>query len=318
METADSAAFIFPGMGPSAFADVGRFMVTDRRAVKYAGIADEALGYSLVDRFRDARGDYSEEAQVAFFVNCLALADWAESELGVHPSVVAGPSFGNKATAVRSGALSVVDGVRMTAAFARCLDGYFAEHHTGLVTQSFARIGPEPLAVLQAELAEGGHWFDLTCTVDENLHMLTLAEERLEWLQARIRKLRGLPLYVMRPPMHSPLFAGLRARAEAEVFADLTFRDPVVPAVSDHDGTLLTSGTQIRDLLLDGCVRRVDWPATLEGLRRTGATKLVIAGPDALFGRVPVTTRHFPLTAVDPRLAMRPRRVNRRRPAPAA
>jgi [acyl-carrier-protein] S-malonyltransferase len=87
-------ALVFPGMGPASFADVGRFMVANRYARELVEIADDTLGYSLVDAFRQAEGDYSEAAQVAFFVNCLASAYWARDHLGVEPGLITGASFG--------------------------------------------------------------------------------------------------------------------------------------------------------------------------------------------------------------------------------
>lgn len=308
METEKTAAVAFPGMGPTEFADVAKFMLVNPFARELVALADETLGYSLVDRFRDADGDYSEHAQVAFLVNSLALAHWAKATLDVEPSVCLGPSFGNKPAAVFSGALSAEDGIRLTAEFARCLDAYFSEAHTDLVTQSFARVPADRLAELCAELDERGEWYDLTCTVDHDFHMLTLAEGQTEWLQSRLRKLGGLPLYIMRPPMHSPAFEGLRRKAAAEVVDGLTFSEPHTPVVSDHDGALLTTGRAVRNLLLDGCVQRVDWPVALATLMERNVGTLYITGQDALFGRVGVARKNFEVIAVEPRLAMRPRR----------
>jgi len=82
-----SEAVVFPGMGPSRFADVGKFMVINPYARRLVAKADERLGYSLVDAFRDTEGDYSRHAQVSFLVNCVALAQWAEGERSAVRSV---------------------------------------------------------------------------------------------------------------------------------------------------------------------------------------------------------------------------------------
>ncbi|MGW7256836.1 ACP S-malonyltransferase [Streptomyces sp. NPDC054834] len=307
-------ALVFPGMGPAPFAEVGKFMLVNPFARKLVAEADDALGHSLFRVFREAEGDYSVPAQVAFFVNCLALAQWAEAEFGLDPSYVIGPSFGGKATAVRSGALSFADGVRLTERFAHCLDAFFAEEYPEEVaTQSFARTPRDRLDEILAELDADGEWYDITCTVDEDFRMLTLRASRLEWLQQRLRTAGGMPLYVMRPPMHSARFAGLRERAAVEVMAGLEFRDPVLPVVSDQDGSVLTGGDEVRDLLLDCCVRAVEWPTALDSLRGKGVGTLLVAGQDALFGRVAVAAKNFKVVPANPRLALRPRR----RPAAA-
>ncbi|MGP4012655.1 ACP S-malonyltransferase [Streptomyces sp. 4N124] len=302
-------ALVFPGMGPAPFSEVARFMLVNPFARELFAETDEVLGYSLFDRLGGAEGDYSEYAQIAFMVNCLALARWAEDEFGVEPLFCTGPSFGGKATAVRSGALSFADGVRLTADFARCLDAFFAEEYPQEVaTVSFARTGRDTLDEVLAELTEQGEWHDVTCVVDDDFAMVTLRKSRIEWLQQRLRTAGGLPLYVMEPPMHSAAFHGLRRKAETEVMAGLTFRDPVVPVVADQDGALLTTGEQVRTMLLDGCVRPVDWPAALASLRERGVGRLCVAGQDALFSRVPVAAKNFELLKADPRRALRPRR----------
>jgi [acyl-carrier-protein] S-malonyltransferase len=138
--------------------------------------------------------------------------------------------------------------------------------------------------------------------------MLTLRADRLDWLQQRLRAAGGMPLYVMTPPMHSRAFAALRRRAAEEVMAGLDFCDPQLTVVSDQDGSLLRSGEQIRDLLLDCCVRAVQWPTALAALREAGVGTLLVAGQDALFGRVAVATKNFKVVPANPRLALRPRR----------
>jgi [acyl-carrier-protein] S-malonyltransferase len=304
----DTTAAVFPGMGPGRFADVARFMLISRQARALLAEADDVLGYRLVDRYRDTEGDYSEHAQVAFLVNCLALASWARDELGIDPVLCTGPSFGGKAAAVFSGSLAFADAVRMTAALARILADYFATRHTDIVTQSFVRTPRAVLDPILAELRERGEWCEISCRVDDDLAMLTLREGLLDWLTDRLRAVGGFPLYVMRPPMHCGIFQPLRARVEREVFADLEFRDPTVPVVADQDGTVLLTGPEVRELLLDGFVRPVDWPSVVDSLTRQGVGRVYVCGPDRLFGRVGRTTRAFDVVPVAPALALRPRR----------
>ncbi|MFG6202367.1 ACP S-malonyltransferase [Nonomuraea sp. JJY05] len=300
-------AIVFPGMGPVQFADVAGFMRGDPAARRLIAAADDVLGYSLVDRLQESRSDYSEAAQVAFMVNCVALADWAERTLDVEPAVCVGPSFGGKAAAAYSGALSFEDAVRMTAGLARCTDDYFAHEHRDIVTHSFVRT-PEPrLREVLAELDGRGEWYDLSCYIDHDFYMLSLAERQVEWLQQRVRAIGGLPLYTMRPPMHSAAFQPLRRRAEEEVFDGLQFADPRLPVVDDHDGALLTTGDGVRTMLLDGFVRPLRWPEVVAALRRLEVSRVCVSGPDSLFGRVAVTRENFAVTPVNPRLAMMPR-----------
>ncbi|MEU7481172.1 ACP S-malonyltransferase [Lentzea sp. NPDC042327] len=303
-----TTAMVFPGMGPVPFRDIGRFMVANPFARELVAVADDVLGYSLVDSLREDPGDYTEAAQVAFFVNCLACARWAEADLGVTPDVVTGPSFGEKAVLAYTGVLELPDAVRLTADIARCLDEYFAEEHTDVVTLSFVRAPMAKIEPIFAELTERGEWHEISCYVDDGFFMVSIAESEVEWLAARVRGIGGMPLYTMRPPMHASLFRGLRDKAEREVVSRYRFADPSLPVVADQDGSLLHTGEQLRTMLLDGFDHPMNWPSVTDALRDSGVRRLCVAGPDSLFGRVPCAAERFDVVAAQPRLAMTPRR----------
>ncbi|MGW1507196.1 ACP S-malonyltransferase [Streptomyces mirabilis] len=304
------SALVFPGMAPVRFADVAKFMLINPHARRLLQSADEALGYSLFDRYREAEGDYTEYAQVAFFVNCFALAHWAEQEYGIRPDAIAGPSFGSKAAAVFSGVLSFTDAVRMTATMARCENDYFSRQYQDAVTLSFTRTPRERLDEVLAELDDRSEWYDLSCHIDDDFYMVSLDAGSVEWMEKQLRSLGGMPLYTMRPPMHCSAFGALRDRIDTEVLADLTFADPTLPVVADQDGALLTTGEQVRRMLLDGYVLPVRWPQVVATLKeRLGIDRMYVCGPDSLFGRVGITTRNFDVVQANPRTAMLPRRA---------
>ena len=301
-------AVVFPGMGPTNFMDLAKFMLINPFARRLTKTADEVLGYSLIDRYRETDGDYTEVSQVSFLISCLALAEWAEHTLGMRPEICAGPSFGGRAATVYSGGLAFTDAVRMTARWANCVDEYFTHEHTGLVTQSFLRTPEDRLAEVLRELDEQDEWYDISCYVDHDIYLLSLREERLEWLQRRLRALGGMPVYAMRPPMHSSAFGALRDKVEEEVFAGLTFADPRIPVVADQDGSLIETGAGLRKMLLDGFVHPVRWPDVVATLKRMGVQTLYVSGRDQLFGRVACTTQNFTVVPVAPATALRPRR----------
>jgi [acyl-carrier-protein] S-malonyltransferase len=307
-----TTAMIFPGIGPSSFKEVAKFLLLNPAARPLVAEADETLGYSLVDRYREAesagQGEYTEYSRMAFLVTCLALAAWASENYGLEPEYCAGPSFGGTPAAVFSGALDFGKAVWLTAEWGRHVDAYFARENGDIVTQSFARTPPDRLREVLAELDERGEWYDMAAYVDEDFSMLSVRESSVEWLQQRLRAAGGLPLYVMRPPMHSRAFAPLRDTLQSQVFARVHFRDCEIPVVSDHDGTVLRSADEIRTLILDASVRPVRWPDALATLKERGVRRVCVAGQDALWGRVAAVTRNFEVLAAKPETALRPRR----------
>ncbi len=196
----------------------------------------------------------------------------------------------------------------MTAEWGRRADAYFAREHRDVVTQSFARVPLDRLAEIRGELDARGEWNEVACHVDHDFHMLSVHERVLDWLQARLRAAGGLPLYTMRPPMHSPVFAALRDEIEAEVVGGIPFSDPVIPVVSDYDGALVRTAAGVRTMLLDAVTRPVRWPSVADTLKGLGVERVLVAGQDGLWGRVEVMTGAFEVVAVRPETAMRPRR----------
>jgi [acyl-carrier-protein] S-malonyltransferase len=307
-EPRTGTAIIFPGIGPSRFTDVAKFMLINPAARALVARADETLGYSLVDRYREAEGEYTEFARVAFLVNCLALATWSEEAYEVRPEICAGPSFGGTPAAVYSGALTFSEAVWMTARWGHYLDAYFASEYQDVVTQSFARIPEDRFSEVLKELDEQGEWYDVACYIDHDFYMLSVREGSLERVNALVRAAGGLPLYTMSPPMHSSAFRPLRDTIERELVSELHFTDPAIPIISDHDGTPVSTADGVRTLLLDAIVRQVRWPAVIDTLKRMGIGRLHVSGQDGLWGRVDCVTSNFEVIAIKPETALRPRR----------
>ncbi|MFD8395882.1 ACP S-malonyltransferase [Streptomyces sp. NPDC059680] len=306
--TASRTAIVFPGMGPSRFAEVGKFLLLDPFARARLAEADQALGTSVFDNFREQTEDYSEFSQVAFLVNSMALADRAEETLGVVPDICVGPSFGQKAAAAYVGSLPFAEVVRLTAELARLEEDFFGREYTDVVTHSFVRTPEERLAEILADFDERGVWYEFSGHLDRGFTMLSLRENELEELKERISKAGGYSMYSMRPPVHAPAFAALRRRAEEEVFSRYAFADPKLPVVTDQDGTVINSADELRIMMLDTFDRPVNWPAVVAALKDAGVSKVCVTGPDNLFHRLDCTKDNFEVEAVGLPKRSRPRR----------
>ncbi|EPH42959.1 ACP S-malonyltransferase [Streptomyces aurantiacus] len=310
MMTTDQArtAVVFPGMGPSRFTDVGKFMMIDPFVRKRLAAADEALGRSVLDGFRTAGADFGEFAQIACFINSVALADRAVETQGLAPDVCAGFSFGQKAATAFSGALPFTEAVRLTYELALCEKRFFEEEHQDLVTLTLTRVPDATLQEVLGELSERGEFHEVSGRLDEGMHMVTMREQVLESFQRRISAVGGYSLYSMKPPAHCRILSGLRARAEEEVLAKFDLADPELPVVADHDGSLVMSADQMRTLLLDTFDHPVRWHPVVDTLRGMGVTTVHVTGSDRLIHRLDVTTRAFDVVALGPEQALRPAR----------
>jgi [acyl-carrier-protein] S-malonyltransferase len=295
-------------MGPSGYAELAKFMMVSPQARRLREVADSVLDYRLMDEYRRAGEGYSESSQVAFLIGCLALAEWAQEELGLTPDLCSGASFGEKAAIAYAGSLSFADTVRLTVLLARAEDAYFRLHHRDVVTQSVARTPEQSLREILADMAGRGEWCDISCFVDDDFFMVSMRERSLERFNGAVRATGGIPLHVMRPPMHSSAFAALRQRVADDVLPDFRFADPRLPIAAGQAGAVVDTAERVRALVLNSIVQPVNWPDTLRSIRERGVTNIYVAGPDALFGRVKCATRNFNVVTVNPRMALQPKR----------
>jgi [acyl-carrier-protein] S-malonyltransferase len=296
-------------MGPSGYGDLGKFMAASPHVRRLRKTADAVLGYPLMDRYRAAGSDYSEYSQIAFLISCLALIEQAGDTLDNEPAACAGPSFGGKAAVAYSAALPVGETILLAARLARCEEEYFATEHEDVVTQSIARTPGPVLAEILDSMARRNEWYDISCHIDEDFFMVTMREASRDVFMKEVRAAGGLPLYAMRPPMHSSAFGALRRKAEDEILGDLPLSDPRLPVIADHDGSVVTTADGVRAMLLDSFVKPVRWPRVVRSMKELEITKVYIPGPDRLFGRVRCTTQNFSVIPIKPSLP------NGRRPA---
>lgn len=301
-------ALVFPGMSPSRYVDLAKFMMVSPQARRLRKAADSVLDYSLMDEYRSAGEGYSECSQVAFLISCFALAEWAQEELGIEPDLCAGASFGEKVAIAFAGSLTFSDTVRLTVQLARCEEAYFRCEYRDVVTQSVVRILEPTLREILADVAGRGEWCDISCFLDDNFFMVSMREQSLDLFNSAVRAAGGIPLQVMWPPMHSSAFSALRQRVADDVLTGFRFADPRLPIVADQDGAVVDTAEGVQSLLLNSIVRPVNWPDTLRSMRERGVTKMYVAGPDALFGRVRCATTNFDVVTVNQRIALQPKR----------
>lgn len=287
-------------MGPWGHDDMGKFVATNPYARRLRRIADSILGYPLMDSYRVAGADYSEPAQIAFLISCLALIEQAHDTLDTEPVACTGPSFGAKAAVAYSGVLPVDETILLVARLARCEEEYFKTEHQDVITQSIARTPSTALQEILDSMAERNEWHDISCHIDEDFYMVSMREASRDLFVKAVRAAGGLPLYAMRPPMHSSAFGALRRKAEDEILGDLPFSDPRLPIIADHDGSVVTTADGVRAMLLDSFVRAVRWPQVVHSMRELDVTKVYIPGPDRLFGRVHCTTQNFVVVPIKP------------------
>jgi [acyl-carrier-protein] S-malonyltransferase len=292
---------VFPGLAPSNFTSVGHYMTRDPSAMRWLARAADILGFSLVARLRTGGPESAVHEQLAFLVNCLALADWAVRELGMRADVCVPGSFGQLAAACFVGSLSYEQTLDLTLRSAKAEQEYFFTH-PGLATQFFCSVTTPNLERLLEDHREGGGRHEESCDLGRGFYGITVAEPDLVAFARRIRAVGGVPLHVMRPPMHCRSLGPLRRHLEQSVYPGMDFADPVMPVVRDRDGAVVTSGEGVRDLLLGSVDGPVRWPSVLDTMTRMGVRRVFVPGPGNVFDRL--MPADMEVTVVNPERAL--------------
>ena len=302
------SAIVFPALGSVRKNDLGKFLMVDPFARERVAVANEVLGHHIADALLASDGDYAPAVQIAFFVACLSLADFAERKLGMTPDFCVGPSFGERTALAYTGVLSYPDALRLVDTIARTEREYFARAHTGIVTHSFVRVPEDRLKELLSGLDARDEWFDISGHLDRDFSMVSLHERALPEFEADIRAGGGYSMSTMRPPAHAGIFSSLRERIAAEVDANFSLAAPRIPIVSYQDGARLDTPAAVRSALLDGFVRPIRWPDAVRSLRDLAVERLYFTGVDSMFHRLKSTVDNFAVELVDLRRVLYPPR----------
>jgi [acyl-carrier-protein] S-malonyltransferase len=236
----------------------------------------------------------TDVAQPALFALSLALAEAAE-EAGLRPGFVGGHSLGEYTAAVAAGALSVEDGMPLVARRGRLMaevqavtPGAMAAI-IGLSVGDVERLCAEAGAVEVANLNSPQQ-----IVVSGEVAAVERAVELAS--SAGARQAMRLPVGAA---FHSRMMETVQ-RELAQAMESLSWRDPAVPMVSNASGSLVRTGDQVRQALVDQIASAVLWLRCVETLRAAGVTTFVELGPGrVLSGLVRRIDRDVETVAVD-------------------
>ncbi|MER7402470.1 ACP S-malonyltransferase [Streptomyces sp. NPDC000070] len=295
-----SVALFFPGLIPTRYDTISEFVATNEQARKRFAEADDVLGYSLVEAYRDAAIYDWEVYEAGFMALSLALADWAEENLDGTPAVCGGQSFGAFMAAVRAGALSYAEGLRLLQRSVVVERDYFESLTEPLGCHFFYRLPFATVETLLKEFEERGEYVELSVALDDDVHAVSGTLATLERFEHRVREEGGFPFYTMNRAEHCSAVAGLRQRLHDEVYGDFAWRPARIPLVSDVDGRLLTDPEEIKQDLLDGWTTPVHWETVIRGLRNARVEEVWIPGARSMFARI--TRNSFHTRVISPKL----------------
>ncbi|WP_123040006.1 ACP S-malonyltransferase [Cohnella candidum] len=272
-------AFVFPGQGAQAVGMGKDAYEQTPEAKDIFDRADAALGYPLSRlAFEGPEEELRQTAntQPALLTTSVALLEVFKAQ-GMKPDFVAGHSLGEYSALVAAGVIGFEDAVRLVRA-----RGQFMEQAVPGGQGAMAAVlgaDREPLEALCRDVSEKVGLVELAnvncpgqIVVSGSAEGVAAVGERGKEAGAK----RVIPLEVS-GPFHSSLMQPAADRLAGEL-AGVTFKDAEVPVVANVNASPVTSGAELRDLLVKQVVSPVLWEDTVRFLIGQGVDTFVEIG----------------------------------------
>ena len=282
---------VFPGQGSQSPGFLTPWLALDGAAERLAAYS-EWSGVDLVAAGTEWDADRIRDTEVAQpLIVASSLLSWSALESRESVTGVAGHSVGEFAAAAAAGILSEEDAMRLVGIRGRAMAEAAAAERTGMS----ALIGGDEATVLARLDA-----LSLT-PANYNGAGQIVAAGALEALAALAAEpppsTRVIPLQVA-GAFHTRYMASAVASLRAAI-TDVTVHDPRVTVWTNHDGSVVSSGSEFARLLIDQVASPVRWDLCMTASGAAGATGIIEMSPaGTLVGLAKRALRGTPTVAV--------------------
>ena len=274
-------AFVFPGQGSQTVGMCKAFYDEYAVAKRVFEEADEALGFSITKMcFEGPESDLrlTYNTQPAILTASTACAAVLK-EKGIACDVAAGHSLGEYSALVNTGALAFADAVRIVRK-----RGQFMQEAVPVGEGSMAAVlgleSDKIVEICQAVEAEGG---EAVQAVNFNCPGQVVIAGAVNAVNKAVEALKaaGAKRAVLLPvsaPFHSTLMKPASERL-AEVLAPIEIKDITIPVVANVTAKEVTSGAEIKELLIKQAAMPVLWETSVHNMVADGVDTFVEVGP---------------------------------------
>jgi len=279
MQVEEKLAYVFPGQGSQSVGMGLELYNTFPAAREVFQEADDSLGFKLsrvIFRGSDKRLKDTANSQPAIMTVSIAAWKAWEEQAGPGaklPSIVAGHSLGEYTSMVVSGVTSFSDAVRLVRKRGQLMQQAAVNRPGGMA----AIIGLEETA-FEAICAETGVEVANVNSDDQ----IVISGDKIAVARAMdLASARGAKKTITLPvsgAFHSSLMLKAKEGLESAVQA-MNFNDPSVPIIANSDCSILTTGEQVKEELVNGLCQCVQWKESVKSMVNSGVSQFVEFGP---------------------------------------
>ena len=268
-------AFVFSGQG-AQYSGMGKSLYETSNAVKK--LYDECEEYRTGTKEQSFSGSDEELKITSNTQPCLYLVDLsaalALNEKGIYADGTAGFSLGEIAALAYSGAYSYTDGFRLVTKRGELMSSAALDADTSMM--AVLKLDSKTVSDLASE-------FDGLYAVNYNCPGQVVIAGAVNPVNKAIEALKaaGAKRAVLLPvsaPFHSTLMQPAAARL-AEVLAPIEIKDITVPVVANVTAQEVTSGEEIKKLLVKQAAMPVLWETSVRNMVAGGVDIFVEVGP---------------------------------------
>jgi [acyl-carrier-protein] S-malonyltransferase len=272
-------AHVFPGQGSQSVGMGSELFASSPAAREVFEEANDSLGYDLSNLiFQGPSQELRNTVNSQPAIMTVSIACWkAWKEMGgpalAEPVVVAGHSLGEYTAMVVAGVIGFGDAVKLVHQRGRLMQDASINRPGGMA----AIIGLDEFALEQicsetgVELANINADDQIVVSGDK-----IAVAQAMDLASARGAR-RAIPLAVS-GGFHSSRMQGAKLGLTEAVGA-LDFRDPRFPIIANSDSVPLTTGDAVKDELIQGLCRCVQWKNSVRYMVNSGVSQFVEFGP---------------------------------------
>ncbi|HEY2492918.1 MAG TPA: ACP S-malonyltransferase [Paenibacillus sp.] len=273
-------ALVFPGQGAQSVGMGKDIYDTVAEARQIFESADLSLGFpltSMIFEGPDSELKKTFNTQPALLTTSIAYLEALRGK-GIQADYVAGHSLGEYSALVASGVLSLEDAVSIVRARGQFMEQAVPEGQGAMA----AVLGADrvSLASLCQSITEAGNLVELANINCPGQIVISGSQAGVAAACERVKEAGGKRAILLEVsgPFHSSLMKEAAEQLEARL-SSVQFNEPAIPLVANVTAQQVTSGAEIRDLLVKQVYSPVLWEDSINYLIQQGVDTFIEIGP---------------------------------------